>query len=74
MLPNFYHHVSFSRRQFSLARILFSARLFFGPTFFFSGTTFVVPKGNGAENKKSCQKKSCAEKKKVVKKKLDDKN
>ena len=35
MLPNFYRHVSFSRRQFSLARILLSARLFFGPTFFF---------------------------------------
>ena len=48
--PNFSHQVSFTRRQFSLARFFFSARLFiFGTTFFFttfflarlfSGTTF----------------------------------
>ena len=46
MPPNFYHQVSCSRRQFSLARIfffrhdfLFSARLFFRHVFFFFGAT-----------------------------------
>ena len=29
MPPNFYHQVSFSRRQFSLARLFFLARLVF---------------------------------------------
>ena len=34
--PNFSHQVSFSRRQFSLARIFFfGTTLFFGTTFFF---------------------------------------
>ena len=35
--PNFSHQVSFSRRQFSLARIFFfGTTLFFGTTVFFS--------------------------------------
>ena len=78
MPPNFYHQVSFSRRQFSLARI------FFGKIFFLA-RLFRAEK-NGNANKKSCRKKSRAkkevvpkkkgvpEKTDVVKKKLDDKN
>ena len=67
MLPNFYHHVSFSRRQFSLARILLSARLFFGPPFFFLARLLscrkeMVPKTKSRAKKKVVPKKKSREK------------
>ena len=38
--PNFSHQVSFSRRQFSLARLFFFGTTFFWHDFFFSGRLF----------------------------------
>ena len=80
MTPNFYHQVSFTRRQFSLASLFFLARLFFGTFFsarlflgarlFFWARLFVFSTiffGKVLE-------KVVPEKTDVVKKKLDDKN
>ena len=82
MPPNFYHQVSFSRRQFSLARLFFFRHDFsktlpkkMVPKTKSRAQKTVVPPRKVVPKKKTCQKKKVVpEKTDVVKRKLDDKS